>query len=390
MRRVLHISADFPDAFDAAKPNVVRDLLHLTGDQFDHRVVSLNRRSPSFGALLAQLSPRRRRDSISAKWDEEQKVLALRYDAPSKGLFHKTLLLRLADQIAERLEGQPAPSLVVGHKLTIEGLVAERIAQRMGVEFGVTIQGNTDCRVLSARPDLAGDFSRIFHSAEVVFALAPWALRKFSARLGERVGHTALLPCPSPLTEILPPRVSESPHFVSAFHLRNFALKNLAGLAAATRQAHASSKATSLSIAGGGDAAETAQCLAIVGDVPAITLLGHVPQADLPALFNNTTAFVLPSRRESFGLVFIEALFAGIPIIYPADAAVDGYFDGASFAIRIDALDNSAIAEAMTHAARNEKALKEDLAQWQQSDDAQRFTQTAIAQTFAEGLAGNS
>ena len=42
---------------------------------------------------------------------------------------------------------------------------------------------------------------------------------------------------------------------------------------------------------------------------------------------NGYTALVLPTLRETFGMVYIEALFAGVPILYSQDRGVDGFFD---------------------------------------------------------------
>jgi glycosyltransferase involved in cell wall biosynthesis len=101
---------------------------------------------------------------------------------------------------------------------------------------------------------------------------------------------------------------------------------------------------------------------------------------------NRATGLVLPSLRESFGLVFIEALFAGLPIIYPKGAAVDGYFDNCSFAIAVDARDPEAIAAAIERLVRDEAKLKADLLAWQNSAEARRFTPGAIARAFTDGL----
>jgi hypothetical protein len=84
--------------------------------------------------------------------------------------------------------------------------------------------------------------------------------------------------------------------------------------------------------------------------------------------------------------VFIEALFAGVPIIYPQGTAVDGYFDGAPFALRVDARGPASIAAAISHVLAHEREMKEALRLWQASPDAKRFMRPHIAATFADGL----
>jgi len=107
---------------------------------------------------------------------------------------------------------------------------------------------------------------------------------------------------------------------------------------------------------------------------------------ELRQKMNASAGFILPSLRESFGLVFVEALLSGLPIAYPKGAAVDGYFDGCGFAIAVDARSVSEIARAMTMLVRDSVAMKEELRDWQKSAAAKRFLPEAIGETFRAGL----
>jgi phosphatidylinositol alpha-1,6-mannosyltransferase len=44
-------------------------------------------------------------------------------------------------------------------------------------------------------------------------------------------------------------------------------------------------------------------------------MLGFVPESSLPDLWKRTVVFAMPSRGEGFGLVYIEAMRWGIPVI---------------------------------------------------------------------------
>ena len=100
---------------------------------------------------------------------------------------------------------------------------------------------------------------------------------------------------------------------------------------------------------------------------------------------NRGAVFAMPSKRESFGMVFAEALLAGCPIVYPRGAAVDGYFDGASFAIGVDARSPDGIAAGLRDLLSDNVARKRDLALWQQ-DGADEFRGSAILAHYAEAI----
>ena len=380
--RILHVSADFPDPFDTSKTSVIRTLLDLTEEQFGHRVISLNRRSPSlhkFGwDLLARFGkPELKTQTQAFKFGE-----ALVYDAPPLGWYHATMLRELGDQIGDAIGDQY--DLVIGHKLTVEGLVVSEISKRIGVPFGVCIQGDTDTKILRARPDLAAAFGRIFHQAEIVFPFTPWALREVEARLGARKGPTMLLPCPTDLDVPLRPK-PEGQGIISAFHLKNYRRKNLAGMVAAMQILRQESS-VGLSIIGGGTEQDEAHCRRISGQLNTIVFEGRLGRGSIRQRMNEAVGFVLPSLRESFGLVFIEALFAGLPIVYPRGTSIDGYFDDLPFAIAVDARNPSDIAGAIRKIMREELTLKAQLEDWQRSTRAEQFMRSEIAKTFTQGL----
>ena len=383
--RVCHLSGDFPDPLVPAKTPVIRSLLDLTRDRFSHDVVAINRESPTATSFMASLLrgggvPR---TAIAVTPFAQGRAVA--YEAPGQGLFHATMLRQLGDWLAGDLAARGGTDLLVGHKLTIEGIAVHRAAARLGIPYAVSIQGNTDARIIDARPDLRGLLARVFHEAAIVFPFAPWALAHIEARLDRRSGPVSLLPCPTELDEPLAP-VRAGNGFLSVFHLHNHAGKNLRGMVAAMRLIAPVAPEITLAIVGGGEDAVVAQCRKVAAGAERVSFEGSLGREEVCARMNRATGLVLPSLSESFGLVFVEALFAGLPIVYPAGTAVDGYFDGAPFALRVNARDPREIAAAMLAIAREETRLKAQLADWQQSAAASRFARAHIARVFGDGL----
>lgn len=387
LSRVLHLSGDYPDTFDSFKTPVIRTLVELTLSKFDHDVLSINRRNPAWAGFFLQTLRSLGKPPLGISTLPFDDGTAIRYDAPPKGIFHAAMLHRLGEYVAGRImAGSARPDLLVGHKLAIEGIAIRRAADLTGIPYAVSIQGDTDTKIIEARPDLREELARVFHGARIVFPFAPWALKQVESRLGARTGPVSMLPCPTDIDTPTAPSPGGD-GFISVFHLKNSARKNLHGMADAARLLDGKGQGVPLAIIGGGNANEMARCAKIAEGAHSITFAGPMDRAALRARMASATGFVMPSLRESFGLVFVEALFCGLPIIYPSATAVDGFFDGKPFAIRVDARDPQVIAAAMLEIRQNEQAIKSALAQWQQSPDARRFMREAIGETFASGLA---
>lgn len=377
------MTGDYPDPIVEQKTKVIARLIDLLDDRFDNRVISINRRTPGAFGLAQAVGG-------SATLVDQEVVIptgeAIRYVAPPLGIMHAKLLDLLGDWIAERVDNAARPDLIIGHKLTIEGIAVARAAKRLGIPYALMLQGNTDRKILRARPDLHRQLRTVYREAACVFALAPWIASYVDEKLGPRESAPVILPAPVGEGFAATPPKTDQTDFLSAFNLRDYRVKNLAGLVRAINALGDDGEAPALRIAGGGDARSWRIVQSIIKPAPGIELLGHRTPDQLSKLMNESIALVLPSRRESFGLVFIEALRSGCPVIYPSGAAIDGYLNDASFAISVDARNPSAIAAAMRHAFANQASIKADLLAWQKRGGLERFSDERVASDLAAGI----
>jgi len=76
-----------------------------------------------------------------------------------------------------------------------------------------------------------------------------------------------------------------------------------------------------------------------------VIFTGHVPEADLPALYSGADLFVFPSLYEGFGLPPLEAMACGTPVVTSNTSSLPEVVGDA--AITVDPYDVEALAEAM-------------------------------------------
>lgn len=71
------------------------------------------------------------------------------------------------------------------------------------------------------------------------------------------------------------------------------------------------------------------------------------PKEDLIKHYRQNDVFVMPSLNETFGLVYIEALSQGLPIIYSKGQGVDGYFKEGEVGYHVNSTDALELADAI-------------------------------------------
>ena len=85
-----------------------------------------------------------------------------------------------------------------------------------------------------------------------------------------------------------------------------------------------------------------------IKDKPYIRLLEKQNQEELLKTYREHDIFVLPSHKETFGLVYVEALTQGLPIVYTKGQGVDGYFESDKVGYAVNSKKVKEIAEAIT------------------------------------------
>lgn len=373
MTTIVHISGDYPDTFQSRKTNAIKNLVEGT-PQFRHVVYSINRLD-GFGAVQVVR--------------DHGDVVSLTYRAPPYGILLETCLKQVANWIATDVRRRGAsPNLVHGHKLTIEGFAARDVARQLGaIPFICTVRGNTDQKYFRARPDKRGAFRRLAQDAAALLPVTPWIARDLTRRAF--VDHDAelqLLPTISRSYAYKPPTPGNG-RLVTVFHLASWRLKGIPNLLGALAKIRKNGVEAELDIIGGGDEKSTQALQGLIektGLNDCVRLVGPVAPQDMQETLNDYSAFVLPTLRETFGMVYLEALFACLPILYSKDRGVDGFFDGLDIGARIDPRSVDGIASGLCDMLSGSQRMKTAIANEQASGAFDRFTPEAVCQSYAD------
>lgn len=115
-----------------------------------------------------------------------------------------------------------------------------------------------------------------------------------------------------------------------------------------------------------------------------VEFAGQVSYARLVAEYRRATVFCLPSRQEGFGIVFLEAMAAGLPIVAARAGAVPEVLAGGESGVLVPPGDPAALAAALD-GLLEDPSRRATLAQAGLAR-VQRFNARAVAAEFLDAI----
>lgn len=377
MKTILHITCDFPDPMVGAKTRSVQNLVENT-PEYRHVVYSLNRANWKTGVHALRFGTDR---------------TALSYGAPPKGLFHASRLKPVAEWILKDVRAQGIhPDVIHAHKHSVEGLIALDLSRALGTPFVCDIWGDTDLRITEVRRDLAPKWRQILSEAAAIFPCAPWATDKFETRFGlDRAKATVLPPIVWHDKFYGESKPAGAPRFVTLFNLDVHKRKNFVGLVQAIMEVAKTTPDVTLDVWGkGGPEAitEVAEIIAAAGADKRVFMKGPLPEGEFESILNGYVAFVMPTLRETFGMVFIEALFSGLPILYTREWSVDGLFQPGQVGYACRSHDPADVTAALKYLLAEEARLKADIAKLHAEGGLDPYKRAGVVATYRGVIEG--
>lgn len=306
---------------------------------------------------------------------------------PRHRLLFRSKVRRVARDLSSRID-LSGVRLVHAHFLYSDGAVALKLQESSNVPYVVAVR-NTDLNAfMKYRPDLCRLRDRVLSQASRVVFLSQAYRRMLLDRLGpamrERVAPKSVV-IPNGVSrswlEPPPPRPSDAAGTLRLLYVGDFSRnKNIPRVLEAVALLAATRGAVLTLVGEGGDGEAEVDAQIASGRFPFAQRLGRVddPSA-LREIYRRHDVFVMPSRLETFGVVYVEALSQGLPIVHSRGQGVDGYFPPGTVAEAVDPDDPADIAAKVTALADRLPAIRESCVR-----EAARFDWASIARSYAD------
>lgn len=369
-KTIVHITNDYPDVLVPRKTNAVQSLVEGT-PEYRHVVYSLNRVSALSG--LASMS-----------FGEDR--FAVAYGALPKGIFWKKRLSEVGEWILSDLKKRNIePDLIEAHKFTIEGFIGHDLSKVFDVPLICDIQGYTDINILRKKKSWHARYRKIAKDCVAVFPYAPWPVSEFEQEIGLDPEKCTLLPVVPSVDAMKPAPVIGEDRVLTVFHLDGWKNKNFEGMALAVQSLLLSRPNLVLDVYGGG----SPQTLLALNEIldkhnlhKHVRLMGPVENGSMPEVMQQYSAFVMPSKSESYGLVYIEALFSGVPVMFNAKRGISGYYAPKDIGYGADAHDIRDIASGIDYLLNNEADIKKKLSKMQKDGAFEKLRKASILNAY--------
>ena len=351
---VLHLAVDYNTAFRPPTTKAVEWFVDQL-DEFDNVVVALRRtlRPAPGGITLERLSGRQ--------------VFDVPYHCLPVGIgLHRAMRLSARRIIALLAKQEIRPDVIHAHKFSVEGLCAWYVARALGVPLVVSLRGEVESKIFRFKPSLKATYRQVAAYAERIYFVSAWFAGDFNRYAPGLEAKTRLLPN---TVRNLASRIEPEPAthgLVTILNLDTHRRKGMQWLLDAMAIALVTEPAIRLDIVGDGSPKSVAvvkRMIAKRGLDHAVRLLGAMPNVQVLEHLRGYRAMVLPSINETFGMVYVEALFAGVPILFTKGTGVDGYLDQFDVGIGVPPRDTKAISHAVIKLWRESETFRKAIAE---------------------------
>lgn len=377
--RILHIVANYPDGIlQQPTTAAVKNLLDATEESLNNFVVSIARTSNPFKEFCIK----------------SYNCISISYFGLPGTFFQGLFLRRLAKVIAFELQTIGVDyDIVHGHKLTVEAVIAYYLTAKSKKHYVCTVRGFTDGDVLRWRPDRRSFYGKVLKQASLVFLPAPWTQNiidqyiQSNDQLHQTPIHYALLPniVHSLASEANKPTIHLN-RFLTVFRAGQGKGKGFRELLLALAEARLKKKEILLDVIGCGPESDEAKWAKDLNLNNQVQFLGRLDNNETVERFIKYQGFILPTHSDTFGMVYVEALMAGVPVLYSGGTGIDGYLNDFDVGIKVDPFDQESINKGVINFAEKASKLRDNLNICLKNGKLEFFTKDSIATSYCHKI----
>lgn len=342
MTRVLHFATDFPGSLSSTTTFAVKNLLDSTSTSLSHHIVMIDRERLFFCRKLSD------------------NVYHIGFPRFKFGLLNSTFSFLMFLIFIIRYDIWKKIDVVHCHKLTIDGVFGLFSKLLLGLPYVISIRGASDEKWLRKKFYARWLFKAIIKNSSHIFFVSAFMKGIIRDIYGDLNYKSSLLANISGCDFIPSPN-----EFVNSNKLLFIGRLNIWRLKGLDKIITAISDCPqfSLDIVGAGDEyiteiknfANQLNCKAN------LNFTGALPNNEVKARLLEYFCLIMPSYPETFGMAYVEALNANIPVIASKRAGISGYLDAKPYIESVDDRDVSSIRSAIHRLYSEQMETKKNL-----------------------------
>ncbi|MFC2062043.1 glycosyltransferase [Elusimicrobiota bacterium] len=387
---ILHITYDYPMQFTPHKTHNIKKLCDYTSDAFNNVIIALNRTT----RLMEQKAI-------------DKNVVAMNIFSMPLSLFYKNTIWRTTKKIMhvfhEKIVSINSINLIHAHKLSYEGAIAMKLSKYYEIPYVITIR-QSDIKMWECRRDLRNHYRKVLNYAKKVYVISPWMKKRVLNWFGSE-NHCSEKNCAGKIqilgnivdgiklnsvNEPLQNKNTDNKRLLSVFKLRKnyIKIKNVKKLLKAVKLANKTDKNMGLDIVGSGSAVSIVKAMVRRLGLNEIVEVKDFNSENVMSNYEGGySAFIMPSRRETFGVAYIEALVSGLPVIYSKDTGIDGFFSE-DIGIRVDSRSVEMIADAILEVLKRNGDYKANVQEFLKAGKLNIFSEKNVTGIYVNSIKG--
>ncbi|MBW8191451.1 glycosyltransferase [Neiella marina] len=335
-KRVLHLSVDYPCINRPVNTPAVRNFIQANPD-VDYHVFALTR-TPWI----------HKTNCLDGDGNGDSKATSMAFWGLPYGIFLFLSMTIVAWRVRKQISQQGLTfDMIHAHKMTFEGIAAWWLSRWLKIPFVVSVRGEAESKIFKYKPHYKPFFQHLLNRCAKVFYVSAWFKPIINNQFVVAEGKQSLLPNFVSEQQLMPTADFSNNKLVTILNLDVYKKKGLDNLVQALQLLSVDHPNVHLDVIGRGSTKTKATIQGLIDSLglnQRVVLCGEMSNQTLLSKLPNYAGLVLPSFNETFGMVYVEAMMSGVPILHSKSTGIDGFIDWVQARVAVDPSDVDDIA----------------------------------------------